>query len=108
MRISAVVSRVIFAAVPAMRKSLPQSRLLLRLWEENKMAEFSVIGQRVPRVDAREKVTGEAKYSADYSLPGMLWCKLLRSPFPHARILHIDTRQAAQLAGVKAIITGKD
>ena len=72
------------------------------------MAEFSVIGQRVPRVDAREKVTGEAKYSADYSLPGMLWCKLLRSPFPHARIINIDTSQAAKLPGVKAIITGKD
>jgi 4-hydroxybenzoyl-CoA reductase alpha subunit len=72
------------------------------------MSEFSVIGKRMPRVDAREKVTGEAKYAADYSLPGMLWCKLLRSPYPHARILNIDTSKAEKLAGVKAVITGKD
>jgi 4-hydroxybenzoyl-CoA reductase alpha subunit len=72
------------------------------------MAEFSVIGERHPRVDAREKVTGEAKYAADYSLPGMLWCKLLRSPYPHARILNIDTSKAEKLSGVKAVVTGKD
>lgn len=72
------------------------------------MAEFSVIGKRLPRVDAREKVTGEAKYAADYSLPGMLWCKLLRSPYPHARILDIDTSRAERLSGVKAVVTGKD
>jgi 4-hydroxybenzoyl-CoA reductase alpha subunit len=72
------------------------------------MTEFSVIGQRVPRVDARQKVTGQAKYAADYSLPDMLWCKLLRSPYPHARILNIDTSKAEKLPGVKGIVTGKD
>lgn len=72
------------------------------------MAEFSVIGQRLPRVDAREKVTGQARYAADYSLPDMLWCKLLRSPYPHARILNIDTSKAEKLPGVKGIVTGKD
>jgi len=72
------------------------------------MAELSVIGQRVPRVDAWEKVTGQAKYAADYSLPDMLWCKLLRSPYPHARILNIDTSKAEKLPGVKGIVTGKD
>lgn len=72
------------------------------------MAEFSVIGERLPRVDAREKVTGEAKYAADYSLPNMLWCKLLRSPYPHARILSIDTSKAERLPGVKAAVTAKD
>ena len=72
------------------------------------MAEFSVIGKRHPRVDAREKVTGEAKYAADYSMPGMLWCKLLRSPYPHARILNIDTSKAEKLVGVKAVVTGRD
>jgi len=71
-------------------------------------AEYSVIGKRVPKVDAREKVTGGAKYAADFSLPGMLWCKLVRSPFAHARILHIDTSKAERLPGVKAIVTGKD
>ena len=72
------------------------------------MEELSVIGKRVPRVDSREKVTGEAKYAADYSLPDMLWCKVLRSPFPHARILNIDTSRAQKLPGFKAVITGKD
>ncbi|MGB6873903.1 MAG: xanthine dehydrogenase family protein molybdopterin-binding subunit [Dehalococcoidia bacterium] len=72
------------------------------------MAEYSLIGKRIPRVDAKAKVTGEAKYAADYSLPDMLWCKLLRSPYPHARILNIDTSRAERLSGVKAIVTGKD
>jgi 4-hydroxybenzoyl-CoA reductase alpha subunit len=53
-------------------------------------------------------VTGEAKYAADFELPGMLWCKILRSPYAHAKILNIDTSGAQRLAGVKAICTGKD
>jgi 4-hydroxybenzoyl-CoA reductase subunit alpha len=72
------------------------------------MADYSVIGKRLPRVDAKEKVTGAAKYAADYSLPGMLWCKLVRSPYPHARILNIDTSRAEKLPGVKGIVTAKD
>jgi 4-hydroxybenzoyl-CoA reductase subunit alpha len=72
------------------------------------MKEYSVIGTRVPRIDAREKVMGEAKYAADYSLPGMLWCKVARSPYAHAKILNIDTSKAERLPGVKAVVTGKD
>ncbi len=72
------------------------------------MDEYTVIGKRLPRVDAREKVMGQAKYAADYSLPGMLWCKVLRAPFAHARILNIDTSRAERLIGVKAIVTAKD
>ncbi len=72
------------------------------------MAEFSVIGKRLPRVDAREKVTGQARYAADLELPNMLWGKVLRSPYPHARILNIDTSKAERLPGVKAVVTGKD
>ena len=72
------------------------------------MEEYAVIGKRIPRVDARAKVTGEAKYAADYEMPGMLWCKVLRSPHAHAKILNIDTSQAERLPGVKGIITGKD
>jgi 4-hydroxybenzoyl-CoA reductase subunit alpha len=72
------------------------------------MTEFSVIGERVPRVDSREKVTGQAKYATDYSLPDMLWCKLVRSPYPHARIINIDTSQAEKLPGVRGIVTGRD
>jgi 4-hydroxybenzoyl-CoA reductase alpha subunit len=70
--------------------------------------EYSVIGKRVPRVDGRVKVTGEAKYAADFELPGMLWCKILRSPYAHAKIMNIDTTRAERLSGVKAICTGKD
>ena len=72
------------------------------------MEEYSVIGKPVPRVDAIEKVTGEAKFAADFSFPGMLWCKILRSPYPHARIVNIDTSRAERLPGVKAVCTGKD
>ena len=72
------------------------------------MSKYSVIGQRVHRVDGTEKVTGSAKYTFDIVLPGMLYGKVLRSPHPHARILSIDTSQAERLMGVKAVITGKD
>jgi 4-hydroxybenzoyl-CoA reductase alpha subunit len=72
------------------------------------MAEYEVIGKRVPRIDGKEKVMGQAKYAADYSLPGMLWCKVLRSPYAHARIIAIDTSRAERLPGVKAVVTGED
>ncbi|MCK4462518.1 MAG: 2Fe-2S iron-sulfur cluster binding domain-containing protein, partial [candidate division Zixibacteria bacterium] len=67
-----------------------------------------VVGARVPRKDALEKVTGRAQYPDDIRLPNMLWGKLLTSPLPHARIKRIDTSKAMALPGVKAILTGKD
>lgn len=70
--------------------------------------EYSVIGERLPRVEGVAKATGEAKYTADLSLPRMLYGKILRSPHPHARILKIDTSRAERLPGVKAVIIGKD
>ena len=72
------------------------------------MAVHSVVGRSVPRVDALEKVTGAAKYGADVHPPGMLYGKIVRSEFPHANILHIDTSQAEKLPGVRAIITQAD
>lgn len=72
------------------------------------MAEYSVIGKRIPRVDAIAKVTGQAKYAADFGLPDMLSGKVLRSPYAHARILNIDTSRAEKLLGVKGIVTSKD
>jgi CO/xanthine dehydrogenase Mo-binding subunit len=72
------------------------------------MAVKSVVGHSVPHIEGRAKVTGEAKYSADITLPGMLWGKCLRSPFPHARIVSIDISQARQLPGIQAVITGAD
>jgi len=70
---------------------------------------FSVIGERKPRIDGVAKATGEARYTDDLAFPaGMLWGKVLRSPYPHARIIHIDTSRAKRLPGVKAVVTGKD
>jgi xanthine dehydrogenase molybdenum-binding subunit len=69
------------------------------------MAETTVVGKRKPRVDAVEKVTGRALYTADLHLPGMLYGAFLRSPYAHARIIRIDTSKAEKLPGVKAIIT---
>jgi 4-hydroxybenzoyl-CoA reductase subunit alpha len=72
------------------------------------MQEYSIIGKDMPRLDATVKVTGEAKFTDDIILSRMLYGKILRSPYPHARILNIDTSKAEKLLGVKAVITGKD
>src|SRR5579883_545903 len=70
--------------------------------------EFKVIGTRPVRHDGVDKVTGRAKYGADYSWPDMLHGKVLRSPYPHARIKSINVEKALRLPGVKAVVTGKD
>ena len=57
-------------------------------------------------LDGPDKVTGAARYTFDVSLPGMLHAKVLRSPYPHARIRSIDTGRAEALPGVVAIVTG--
>lgn len=72
------------------------------------MSELTVVGQSVKRLDSFEKVTGKAKYVMDMKLPAMLYGKILRSPYPHAKITSIDSAQAARLGGVKAVITGRD
>jgi CO/xanthine dehydrogenase Mo-binding subunit len=69
---------------------------------------MKVVGTSPVRPDGVPKVTGQAQYGADYSLPGMLWAKVLRSPHAHARILSVDTSKAAALPGVKGIILGSD
>jgi CO/xanthine dehydrogenase Mo-binding subunit len=69
---------------------------------------YKVIGTRPVRPDGVEKVTGQAIYAADVTLPGMLYGRVLRSPHAHARILSIDTSAAEALPGVKAVITSKD
>jgi len=67
-----------------------------------------VVGKPVPLLDAKSKVTGEAIYTDDLKLPGMLVGKILRSPLPHARIVRIDTARAEALPGVRAIVTGQE
>ncbi len=66
------------------------------------------IGKRTPRPDGADKVTGRAAFGADFSQPGMLVGKVLRSPHPHARIKSIKFDKAAALPGVKAVMTSKD
>ena len=58
------------------------------------MESSGIIGCSVPRVDALEKVTGRTVFGPDLKLPKMLYGKVLRSPLPHARILHVDTSRA--------------
>lgn len=70
--------------------------------------EFTAVGERVVRSDSRAKVTGEARYTADIKLPKMLTAKVLRSPYPHARILRIDVKRALKVPGVKAAVSGFD
>ena len=72
------------------------------------MEQFHIIGKRVNRPDAIEKVKGQAKFTADLVLPGMLAGKILRSTRHHARILHLDIRLALKVPGVKAVITARD
>ena len=63
------------------------------------------VGRSIPRIDAVEKVTGEAVFTTDLTFPGMLYAKVLRSPYPHARIVSIDISQAEKLPGVAAVAT---
>lgn len=66
------------------------------------------IGQRTIRPDGTEKVTGSAQYAADFTMPGMVWGKVLRSPHAHALIKKIDTSKAEAMKGVLAVMTGDD
>lgn len=72
------------------------------------MTGYRVIGQNVPRPDAHDKVTGGRHFPVNFTLPGMLHARLLRSPCPHARITAIDTSAAERLPGVKAVLTYQD
>lgn len=63
----------------------------------------SPIGRETPQVTARAKVLGRAMYAGDIHRPGMLHGKVLRSPYPHARIVSIDTSAALALPGVRTI-----
>ncbi len=72
------------------------------------MQSYRVLGTSAPRVDGADKTTGAARYASDTDLPGVLWAKSLRSPYPHARIVRIDTSRAEALPGVHAVLTGAD
>ena len=67
-----------------------------------------LVGKNYTTPDLVAKVTGKAKYAEDYRADGMLFCKLLLSPMPHARVRSIDTSKALAMPGVKGIITMSD
>ncbi len=72
------------------------------------MDRLNVVGKREPMLDALEKATGQARFTDDLSLPGMLFGKILRSPFAHAKVLHVDLSEAKKVIGVKGVISGRD
>ena len=71
-------------------------------------SNYKLIGKNYTTPDLVAKVTGKAKYAEDYRADGMLFCKLLLSPMPHARVRSIDARAALAMPGVKAILTVDD
>jgi xanthine dehydrogenase YagR molybdenum-binding subunit len=82
---------------------VPESEL--PVWDLD--AKLKIVGKGVPRIEGPEKVTGQAKYTLDYTpvdLPGLLYAKVLRSPYAHARVESIDASRAAALPGVKAVV----
>ena len=79
----------------------PKPRYTPPAWEKTK-----VIGKRLPRIDAYERVSGSATYPSDTLLPDMLYGVILRCPHPHARVMSVDTRDADEMPGVRAVITG--
>ncbi len=74
-----------------------------RPWDGSDHLKY--IGKEQTRIDGREKVTGRAKYTFDRQLPGMLWARFLRSPYPAAVVKSIDSSEAEKMPGVYAVIT---
>ena len=68
-------------------------------------ADLAWIGKSVPRINGRAKVTGAARFTVDVKLPGMLYARLLRSPWPHARLLSLDVSAAVRHPGVRAALS---
>jgi len=71
-------------------------------------AGYRFVGKSIPKIDSMDKVLGAARYTDDLEFPGMLYAKLLRSKYPHAKILRLDTSRAERLPGVRTVITAKD
>jgi xanthine dehydrogenase molybdenum-binding subunit len=71
-------------------------------------AGYKLIGKNYETPDLHAKVTGNAKYAEDFRAEGMLFCKLVLSPMPHARVKRIDAKAALAMPGVKAILTADD
>jgi len=70
--------------------------------------KFNLVGKARRRVDGRAKVTGRTVFADDLVLPRMAFCKLVRSPHPHARVVSVDRSQAMKIPGVLLVLTGAD
>ncbi|HEY5945399.1 MAG TPA: molybdopterin cofactor-binding domain-containing protein, partial [Kofleriaceae bacterium] len=90
-------------AVEAQLRTIPETEA--KPWPMN--PGLNVVGKPTPRLDGRAKVTGEAQYTSDVVLPGMLHAKRVVSPHAHAIVKRVDTRKASKLAGVKAVFVVK-
>ena len=99
----ASILRSVRSAIHEFEKGEPLPQIAIETVEP-----LSIIGHSYPRPDAVDKVTGAAKFTDDYVLPGMLTGATLRAEYPHARILSIDTSQAEALDGVHAVLTHRD
>ena len=66
------------------------------------------VGKPIPRKEDRRLVTGKGRFSDDFNLPGQAYAAMVRSPYPHARILNIDVTEAVKSPGVIAVLTGAD
>lgn len=82
--------------------SAPPAGETIQPWGETR-----VVGKRLPRVDAYERVSGAAQYTADIVLPDMVYAAILRCPHAHAMVKNVDTSAAEKMPGVVAVLTGK-
>ena len=80
----------------------------LELEPQKSSLDLSIVGKRLPKPDAPAKATGRAQYTDDLVLPGMIYGKLLLSPYPHARIKSVEVSAAAAVPGVQVVLTGAD
>src|SRR5262245_18276475 len=71
-------------------------------------ALFRHVGKPIPRKEDGRLITGKGRFSDDFSLPGQTYAAMVRSPYPHARIVGIDTSEALSSSGVLAVLTGED
>ena len=69
---------------------------------------YKLLGKNFTPPDFRAKVTGKAKYAEDFRVEGMVFCKMLLSPMPHARVTSIDTSDALAMDGVLGVLTAED
>ena len=105
-KVSALYGRVSYRE-DLIRKARPLNNIRWKRGAElsANFRDFSIVGTSVSRVDGVDKVTGKAKYAGDLIIPGMIEGKFLRSPYAHARIRAINTREAEALPGVVAVLT---